>query len=175
MAQPATVIAETKHLRLVQRNGWSFVQRTSTNRVACVIAQTPSGKVLLIEQYRRPVDATVIELPAGLVGDLGDQPNETIEHGAARELFEETGYVAGQWRQLANLASCPGLTDEETTMLLATELRKDGPGGGDENENIVVHEVPIEKVDGWLAKAAIDGKMIDGRVYAGLYLLRTVS
>ena len=166
-------IAETKYLRLVERGKWSFVQRTTTSRAVCMVARTPSGAVLLIEQYRAPVHCRVIELPAGLVGDLGDQADETIEQGAARELLEETGHVADKWQRLAELASCPGLTDEQTTLVLATDLQKIAPGGGDASEDIQVHEVPLEEVSTWLAAAVAAGKLIDPRVYAGLYFLTT--
>jgi ADP-ribose pyrophosphatase len=165
------IIAETKYLRLVERNRWSYVERTTTSRAVCIVAQTPAKAVLLIEQFRPPVQKRVIELPAGLVGDLADQSDESIEQGAARELMEETGFAASSFQVLAQLASCPGLTDEVTTLVLAEGLRKDGPGGGDESEDILVHEIPLEQVAAWLAAATAEGKLIDARVYTGLYFL----
>ncbi len=174
--EPLRIIAETKYLRLVERGRWSYVVRTSTSRAACIVAQTPSKAVLLVEQFRPPVQKRVIELPAGLVGDLVDQSDESIERGAARELLEETGYVASSMKVLAQLASCPGLTDEVTTLVLAEGLRKEGPGGGDESEDIVVHEVPLDRVVDWLTAATAEGKLIDARVYTGLYFcVRSVN
>lgn len=169
--EPPRIVAETKYLRLVERNRWSYVERTTTSRAVCIVAQTPAKAVLLIEQFRPPVQKRVIELPAGLVGDLADQSDESIEQGAARELMEETGYVAKSYTVLAQLASCPGLSDEVTTLVLAEGLRKDGPGGGDESEDILVHEIPLDRVTEWLATATAEGKLIDARVYTGLYFL----
>jgi ADP-ribose pyrophosphatase len=165
------VIAETKYLRLVERGHWSYVQRTNTSRAVCIVAKTPGEAILLVEQFRPPVQKRVIELPAGLVGDLADLPDESIECGAARELIEETGYVAGKFTTQVQLASCPGLADETTTLVVAEDLRKEGPGGGDESEDILVHEVPLDRAEQWLAAAQAEGKLIDPRVYAGLYFL----
>ena len=170
--QETKTIAETKYLRLMEQGRWSFVKRTSTHRAVCIVAKTSSDAVLLIEQYRVPVACNVIELPAGLVGDLGDQSDESIEQGAARELMEETGYAASSWKRLAQLASCPGLTDEETTLVMAHGLRKEGVGGGDDTEQIIVHEIPLDQVDSWLTEANMAGKLIDVRVHSGLYFLR---
>ena len=55
--------------------------------------------MLLVEQHRPPVNQTVLELPAGLVGDLSNQPLENLEQAAKRELLEETGYHAAKWSE----------------------------------------------------------------------------
>ena len=65
--QEATTIAETKHLRLVERDGWSYVERVNASGVVCIVACTDEGKIVLVEQYRPPVGRNVIELPAGLI------------------------------------------------------------------------------------------------------------
>lgn len=167
-----TPIAETKHLRLVERDGWSYVERANASGVVCIVACTDEGKIVLVEQYRPPVGCNVIELPAGLSGDLADQADEALEEAARRELLEETGYLAKLLRRKAVVASSAGLTNEVVTMFVAEGLEKIAPGGGDESEKIEVHEVPLAEADGWLARAQTDGKLIDGRVYAGLHFLR---
>ena len=175
MDEQTKVIAQTRHLRLVERGGWSFATRPNANGVVCIVALTDEGKVLLVEQHRPPVDCKVIELPAGLAGDLPSLPDEALEVAASRELLEETGYRAKHLRRRAVVTSSAGLTDEVVTMFVAEGLEKIAPGGGDEREEIVVHEVPLTEVDNWLARAATTGKLIDGRVYAGLYFLRCVG
>ena len=61
--------------------------------------------MLLVEQHRQQVNQTVLELPAGLVGDLSDRPLEDLEQAAKRELLEETGYQAEQWSEWVTVAS----------------------------------------------------------------------
>jgi len=164
-------IAQTEHLRLMKRDGWSFVQRVGSKGVVGIVATTDGGCLLLVEQHRPPLDAPAIELPAGLAGDLDEQPDEPLLQAAQRELLEETGYTADHWHQLPTLASSAGLTDEAVAMFRARGLRKQSGGGGDASEDIGVHEIPLQKVESWLAEAAAAGKAIDSRVYAALYFL----
>jgi ADP-ribose pyrophosphatase len=170
-----TVVAQTRHVRLVDRDGWSFAQRIGNSGIVCIVAATPARRLVLVEQYRPPVRQPVIELPAGLAGDLVGQANETLQQAAERELLEETGYVARDWRELITVASSPGMTDEIVTFFLADDLEKRTAGGGDAGENIHVHEIPLSTVECWLNESVSSGKMIDTRVYAGLYLLADSS
>ena len=172
-AQPSDrTVAHTPYLRLIDRNGWSFVQRTPGVGVVAIIAVTSEKKILLVEQHRPPVNQTVLELPAGLVGDLSDQPLENIEQAAKRELLEETGYQAAKWSEWVTVASSAGLTDECVTLFFAQDLQKVGPGGGDSKETITVHEIPLSTIDDYLEQRVRAGTLLDGRVYAALYFLR---
>ncbi len=168
---PLEVIAETPHLRLIDRGGWSYVERTSANGVVCIVARTPDNCLLLVEQYRPPVKCRVIELPAGLSGDLADQPDEQLESAARRELLEETGYEANTWKQFGDVASSAGLTNEVVTIFIADQLVKVAAGGGDASEDITVHEIPLTNIDDWLQNAQRFGKLVDARVFSGLFLL----
>ena len=163
------IIAQTNHLSLVDRDGWSFVTRKGSTGVVCIIAVDADRRLILVEQFRPPVGTTVLELPAGLAGDLPGQDDETLEQAARRELLEETGYSAGDLRHLVTAASSAGITDEVITYFLATNLEKKTPGGGDASEDIRVHEVPLKEAESWLEKVIGDGKLVDARVYAGLY------
>ena len=166
------VIAETRHLRFVQRGTWAFVQRTNNSDVVCIMAVTDEDKLLLVEQYRPPVDCRVVEFPAGLVGDLPGEQDEPLEKAARRELTEETGYQAQMIERVFSGASSAGLTDEMMTFFLASGLKKIHEGGGDETEQITVHEVPRDEVNKWLEKRVQEGCQVDARVYAGLYFLQ---
>ena len=64
-------IFEGKHVLVIERDGWEFVERKNGKEAVAVIALTDDDELILVEQYRRPVDARVIDLPAGLVGDDG--------------------------------------------------------------------------------------------------------
>jgi ADP-ribose pyrophosphatase len=70
---------------------------------------------------------------------------------------------------LVSLVSSAGLTDERVSLLSARRLKKTGPGGGDASEEITVHEVPLDQINNWLAARSAEGKLVDARVYAGIY------
>ena len=165
-------LAESSYLRLIDRGGWSFVQRTTGTGVVAIIAGTEENRLIPVEQYRPPVAGPVVELPAGLAGDLPDRPEEGLREAAQRELLEETGYRAGQLRELVTLTSSAGLTDECVTLFMAEKLEKVGPGGGDASEEITVHEIPRVSIDRWLFEVTERGALIDSRVYAALHLLQ---
>ena len=135
-----------------------------------LVAVTPDEEIILVEQYRKPVESLVIELPAGLVGDHAD-PDEPILLAAARELEEETGYAATHLEVLMTCPSSAGMSDEMISFVLAKGLTRVGPGGGDDSEDIEVHIVPLKDVDAWLTRQQSAGKPMDPKIYAGLYWL----
>lgn len=165
------VLAQSRYLRLVDRDGWTFVQRCNSTGIVGIVAETGDGRLLLVEQYRPPLATTVIELPAGLVGDAGDA-DETLLTAARRELLEETGYEAERWTYLFDGVSSGGLSDETISLFRAEGLTRVAEGGGDESEDITVHEVPLEQVEDWLKTREDAGCAVDFRVYVALYVLR---
>ncbi len=169
MKQDATLYSG-RYLSLLERDRWEFVSRSNARCVVAMVAVTPAREIVLVEQYRKPVDAHVIEIPAGLVGDL-DDPDESILVAAARELEEETGFVAAKMEHLMDCPSSAGMSDEVISFVLADGLSRVGPGGGDASENIVVHVIPLSEVDDWLAGQLAAGKSLDPKVYTALYWL----
>jgi len=128
-----------------------------------IVAIDGEGQLLLVEQYRVPLGRTCLELPAGLVGD--ESAGESIATAARRELEEETGYHAEVVEERGEYFSSPGMTSESFTLVLATGLTRTGDGGGDADENITVHRVPLAAVEGFVAEkrragVAIDAKML---------------
>jgi ADP-ribose pyrophosphatase len=85
---------------------------------AAVVALDDRGRVLMVHQWRHAVSAAEWELPAGMC-DEGEQPQQAAE----RELAEETGATAQDWRHLLTLHTSPGFTDERTDIYLATGAR----------------------------------------------------
>lgn len=163
-----------RYLSLVQRGTWEFVTRTNAHAVAVLVAVTPDREIVLVEQYRKPVDARVIELPAGLVGDLGD-PDEPVLEAAGRELVEETGFEAEQLELVMECPSSSGMTDEIISFVLARGLKRVGPGGGDDSEDIETHVIPLADADRWLAVQQADGLLLDPKLYTALYWLKNGS
>lgn len=167
------ILFHGKFKRFISVAGWEFTERVGCGGVVAVIPiiDHPVPKLVFVEQYRVPVRRNVIELPAGLANDTEAFAEETLEDAARRELFEETGYQAGKMEYLAQgPASAASLTDI-IHLFLATELKKTGAGGGDETENIKVHEIYVSDVDDWLRQKEREGFWVDPKVYAGLYLL----
>jgi ADP-ribose pyrophosphatase len=147
------------------------VDRVNATGAALILAVTTGQKVLLVEQYRIPVHARTIELPAGIIGDEPGAGNESQAEAARRELLEETGYAAEKIEALTTGASCSGITTERVTLFRATGLRRVGQGGGVAQEDITVHEVPLAEIVPWLEAKAKTGILIDPKVYAGLYFV----
>jgi ADP-ribose pyrophosphatase len=163
-------------------NGWEYVQRTNAIRGVTIVAITNELKILFVEQFRTPLQKFVIELPAGLVDPAEDEIN-----AVRRELTEETDYECNTAKLLCKGTTSPGLTDEQNSIYLASEVRRihnlpeDLPsewgstrhskmhGVKEEGERIIVHEVPVHSVITWLAHKQSQGKVIDLRIYAGLF------
>ena len=166
-----TTLYTGKFLALVKDGHWEFADRVNATGAAIIIAVTTEQKVLLVEQYRTPVHARTIELPAGIIGDEPGSTNESIAEAARRELLEETGYTAEHIEAVTTGPSCSGITSERLTLFRALGLRRVGKGGGVANENIQVHEIPLTEIVGWLATKAKTGVLIDPKVYAGLFFI----
>jgi ADP-ribose pyrophosphatase len=160
-----------RYLSLLERDGWEYASRSNASCVVILVPVTDAGEILLVEQYRKPVGAKVIELPAGLVGDHAD-PDESVLEAARRELEEETGYAAERLQALMACPSSAGMSDEIIHFILATGLKRVGPGGGDASESIEVLPVPLSQVDAWLAARLAEGTLMDPKIYAALYWLQ---
>lgn len=152
-----------KYLSVRKTGTWEYAERNGGIGAAVIVAIDAEGQLLLVEQYRVPLGRTCLELPAGLVGD--ESAGESIASAARRELEEETGYHAQFVEERGEYFSSPGMTSESFTLVLATGLTRTGDGGGDADENITVHRVPLSGVEGFVAEkrragVAIDAKML---------------
>lgn len=169
------MLARGKFLELIDEGGWEYVRRHAASGVVLIVATTDDQEMVLVEQHRVPVHRRTLELPAGLVGDLPDQARESMELAAARELEEETGFVATRLRRLAEGPSAVGSSTELVTFFRATGLTRVGTGGGDHTEDITVHVVPLAGVTAFIAAKLAEGLLVDPKVYAALYFLMNES
>ncbi len=166
---PKEILAQGRFLRLVRQGTWEYSERLGISGIVGVVAVTREREMVLVEQYRVPSGKRVVELCAGLVGDLPGQEHEPFEEAARRELEEETGYRAGRMRRLMEGPNAAGSNSSQMTFFLATELEKVGPGGGDEHEDITVHVVKLEEAWPWLQAQEAAGKALDPKIFAGLW------
>jgi ADP-ribose pyrophosphatase len=166
------VLGEGRFLRLVRRDGWEVAERTKPVRAAFIAALTDEGRLILTKEYRVPVGKIVVGFPAGLIGDLDGQESESLEEAVKRELIEEAGFQAQSVTFLTEGPTSAGLTSEIIAIVLAEGLKKVGAGGGIEGEHILIHEVPLAEVHGWLDNCVREGCLVDPKVYTGLYFIQ---
>lgn len=170
MELPARTLWEGKWLRMKQRGRWEYVERTNDRGMAVIIvAVTPDGALLFVEQFRVPLGRRTIEMPAGLVGDVaaGEDPCDA----ARRELLEETGWHAAHIQPLLTGPTTSGMSNEQAAFVRATGLTRVDAGGGDATEQIVVHEVPVADAPRWLCARMAEGYAMDAKLWAGLWLV----
>lgn len=132
---------------------------------AVITALNGHDEVCLLRQFRHATGGYIWELPAGCI-DAGDaSPLET----ARRELEEEAGLRAGQWRELGSIFTTPGFCDEVLYLYLARDLEHTGTAHG-EDELIEVRWLPF---DGAL-RMVMDNEIRDAKSVAGLLKARSL-
>ena len=164
------ILYEGNWLRLVKRGHWESCERTHGQGMAVIIiAVTPQDEVLFVEQYRIPLGARTIEMPAGLVGD--DHDHDTLEDAARRELIEETGWQPGTVEVLLVGPTSSGMSNERIAFVRARDLKKVGDGGGVDNEDIIVHAIARSEAPAWLVQKQREGFELDLKLWAGLWMI----
>jgi len=158
-------------LRLVRRGHWESCERSrgKDGLAVLVIALTPDEDILFVEQYRIPLGARTIEMPAGLVGDEDD--DDSLEAAARRELIEETGWDPGRVECLLIGPTSSGMSNERIAFMRARDLRRVGAGGGVRDEAITVHAVARADAPAWLMRKYAQGYELDPKLWAGLWML----
>jgi ADP-ribose diphosphatase len=124
---------------------------------AVMMAVDDRKRILLVRQFRVPARKYLWELPAGRL-DEGETPLQA----AKRELTEETGYRAKQWKKLVTFYPSPGYVAEKMTIFLATGLTE-GPAQPMEDERIETRWFTVKEI----AEAIRTGKIIDGKTMIG--------
>ena len=130
-----------------------------------IIPVTRDNKVLMVRQYRYPMEEELLEIPAGKL-DAGESPLEC----AARELSEETGCTAGKYVDMGAIYPSPGFCRETLYLYLALDLRR-GEMHLDENELLSVEPFGIDElIEKIMANELPDAKTIIGVMKAKKYL-----
>ncbi|MDR6224586.1 NUDIX hydrolase [Desmospora profundinema] len=125
-----------------------------------ILAVTEAGKIVLVRQFRKPLEKTILEIPAGKL-----EPGEDPAHCAARELKEETGYTADRLEKVAGFYTSPGFADEYLHIFEARGL-KQGEATPDTDEFVETVECTLNEAFERMARGEID----DAKTVVALYL-----
>lgn len=137
----------------------------SHDDAVAVVALDERDRVALVRQYRHPVGERLWELPAGLCDVPGEDPVDT----GRRELVEESGLEADQWRPVIEIVPSPGFSTERVHVFLATGLRRvTRPPAADEEADMELAWVPFEET----VEMILDGRMVNGIAVAGILAAR---
>lgn len=142
---------------------------TSTREVVkhpgavAVIPVTKKGKIVLVKQFRKPLERTLVEIPAGKI-----EPNEAPEVTAIRELEEETAYTTDQLTYVTSFYTSPGFADEIIHLYFTNELVPlEEKVAGDADEFIEIIELTLQEAEQYIKKK----KIYDAKTaYAIMYL-----
>lgn len=156
---PEEVMWEGRFITAKRRGSWEYVSRSRGIGAAVILAVDDDDHVILVEQYRVPLGARCLELPAGLIGD--EVAGEDPALAATRELEEETGYRAFAMVDMGNFYSSPGMVSESFRLFRAEGLERVSDGGGVEGEDIIVHRVPLSEVADFISGKRGAGYAID--------------
>jgi ADP-ribose pyrophosphatase len=126
--------------------------------ILAIDERKPEPSVLLIRQYRYAANQELWELPAGRIDE-----GEDALTAAKRELAEETGYSAKEWKLALYYYASPGFLDETMSLFAARDLRK-GKATPEEDECIISKLVPLRKAVQWV----MSGKVLDGKAISGV-------
>ncbi len=127
-----------------------------------VIPIFPDGQIILVKQYRYPIEKITLEVPAGKL----DSPDEDPLECAIRELSEETGYTSGNIYKLTTIATTVGFSNEMIHLYAAEDLQE-GKQHTDEDEFINVIKVPLSEA----MRMVEDGRIIDAKSIISILML----
>jgi ADP-ribose pyrophosphatase len=160
------VVFEGRAVKLRVDTVRTAVGRRSTREIVehadciAVIAVDAGDNVLLVNQFRKPIEKELLEIPAG-----GIDPGEEPEAAVVREMREETGFRPQNLKKLGGFYSAPGYATEYLYLYLATDLVPD-PLSAEDTAGIKVVPVPVTRMLAWITS----GKIQDSKTIAGLLL-----
>jgi 8-oxo-dGTP pyrophosphatase MutT (NUDIX family) len=159
-------VFRVERLQLVDPDGHDFERVVVRHPGAVTVVPVhEDGTVTLVRQYRAAVDTTVLEIPAGTCDKDGEAPVET----ARRELAEEAGLEAAHFEPLIETWNTPGVSDQRTTIFLATGLSQcESTPDGVEEGFLEIERVRLADLDRLVA----DGTLRDETTVLGLYMAR---
>jgi ADP-ribose pyrophosphatase len=148
-----------ERLHLAGPGGDAIVRVVVRHPGAVGIVALDGADVVLLRQYRAPLDREILEIPAGKLDVVGEDQAAAAE----RELAEEVG-LAGRLQHLVTIDTTPGFCDERIVIFLATELRSvpSAPHGAEERQATVVRMGLAAAIEAVMAGSITDAKTIAG-------------
>ena len=129
-----------------------------------IVPVTDDGNILLVRQYRYPVDDITIEIPAGKI-DSQEEP----EKCARRELAEEVGAINGDLKLLSSFYTTPGFCDEILHLYIATGF-KVSDNNLDEDEFLDIISINLKEAVKWIT----DGRIMDSKTIIGILMAMNI-
>ncbi|MFA4905620.1 MAG: NUDIX hydrolase [Candidatus Margulisiibacteriota bacterium] len=130
-----------------------------------VIALTSKGEIVLVRQYRKPVEQIMLEIPAGLFNK-----GENLAAAAKRELEEETGYKAGKIKKVFSAFMSPGYSTEKFHYFITKDIKK-AVQRYEEDEHIKVAKLPLSSA--W--RMVKNGRIKDNKTIVGIAIAKWMS
>ncbi|SFH48568.1 ADP-ribose pyrophosphatase [Tindallia magadiensis] len=131
---------------------------------SAIIPITTEGNVILVKQYRKPVESYLLEIPAGRL-----EQDEDPEICAKRELIEETGYSSNCFEKLMTYYTSPGFSNELIHIFLAYDV-EEGKSNPDEDEYLEVLSIPFDD----LLKKIHKGEIMDSKTIIAVMAARQI-
>ena len=156
------VVIDVEHWQVQLPDGNEALREVVLHKgAAAVIPVDDQGRVAMVRQYRTPIERVTLEIPAGKLDFVGEDPFVC----AQRELREETGLHADKWRKLVALRTTPGFCNETIHMYMAQGLSQ-GSQDLDEDEFLHGEWMPI----GDVVQMILEGKIEDSKTIAAVMM-----
>ena len=136
-----------------------FREYCTHNGAVCVIPITKDGDVICVRQYRYAIRKPLLEIPAGKLDSIDENPDDAVR----RELREETGAISGKITYLGLYYGSPALLNEKIYMYLAEDLSF-GDCDPDEDEFLEIVKIPLSE----LVKMVLSGEIEDGKTQSAV-------
>lgn len=147
-------------------NGATGIREYCThNGAVCVIPITSDGDVICVRQYRYAIGKPLIEIPAGKLDSINENPDDAVR----RELKEETGAISGNITFLGVYYGSPAILSEKIYMYLAENLSF-GECDPDDDEFLEVIKIPLDK----LVEMVLNGEIEDGKTQSAVLRAKAI-